>query len=309
MTKTSKTTQNSGEPIVFFGSGPVAAASLDFLSDHFPIEMVITKAAPAHHKEAAPVEVLVKHKGLPVLFANTKAELDELMARQQFNSRLGVIVDFGVIVSQQTIDSFPLGIVNSHFSLLPEWRGADPITFSILSGQSKTGVSLMLIEPSLDTGKILTQKSLPVNSDETTPSLTKRLVNFSNELLLEYLPQYLDGTITPHSQSHPDRATYSRKLTKEDGHIDWSKPAAQIEREIRAFIGWPGSFTELAGKKVTVTKAHVVDDSGQPGTPAIKDKTLLVYCGEQALAIDMIKPEGKKEMAGWSFVAGHKHLL
>lgn len=305
------------ETIVFFGSGPVAAASLDYLSDHFTIEAVITKAIPSHHKGTAPVEDLTQTKNLPLLFANTKNELDTLITDQQFTSRLGVIVDFGVIVSQKTIDSFPLGILNSHFSLLPEWRGADPITFSVLSGQAKTGVSLMLIEPTLDTGKILVQKSLPITSSTTTPSLTQELIDLSNTLLGEYIPKYFDGSVKPRSQPHPDRATYSRKLTKEDGRIDWNKSAEEIEREIRAFKGWPASYTNLAGKEVTITRAHVVP-STTPGTKTgevevvvdgKKFVALIINCGSGQLCIDELKPAGKKEMTSQAFVAGHRDKL
>jgi methionyl-tRNA formyltransferase len=308
MTPTSKT-------IVFFGSGPVAAQSLNFLSDHFSIETVITKAVPAHHKELAPVEELAKQKGLPLLYANTKAELDTLVAKASFKSSLGIIVDYGVIVSQETIDAFPLGIVNSHFSLLPEWRGADPITFSILSGQKKTGVSLMLIEPSLDTGKLITTKSLQITPDETTPSLTHRLIELSNQLLAEYLPSYMDGNIKPHAQPHPDRATYSRKLTKQDSIIDWTKPAEEIEREVRAFQGWPGSKAMLAGKEVIITKAHVTDEVLSDETKEIGSafitlsKELAVPTGKNTLVIDQLKPVGKKEMSGYAFIVGHKDKL
>lgn len=317
MNKSSKTTKTSGNSIVFLGSGPVAAKSLDFLSDHFVIEAVITKAVPSHHKGTAPVEELAKNKNLALLFANNKTELDTLIHDKQFKSRLGVVVDFGVIISQESINAFELGILNSHFSLLPEWRGADPITFAVLSGQSKTGVSLMLIEPTLDTGKILVQKSFPLTQETTTPSLTDDLINLSNSLLVEYIPRYFAGTIKPRSQPHPDRATHSRKLTKEDGRIDWGKPAEEIEREIRAFQGWPGSYTELAGKEVTITKAHALPTTNadtEPGkvtvvTEGKKVLSLMVQCGTGSLCIDELKPAGKNKMTSQAFVAGHKDRL
>jgi methionyl-tRNA formyltransferase len=283
--------------IVFFGSGPVASASLESLADHFEIEVVITKAVPTHHKGIAPVEELAKKLNLPLLFANTKQELDELIEKQTFKSRVGVIVDYGVIVSQKVIDTFPLGIVNSHFSLLPQWRGADPITFSILSGQEKTGVSLMVIEPTLDTGKLITQKVLPIAPDDTTPTLTDKLVELSNTLLVDYLPRYIDGEITPKNQPHPDRVTFSRKLTKNDSILDFKKPAAQLERETRAFSGWPKSRTTLHGHDVVITKAHV---SKEPKT------TLDIECGDgQYLSIDeLIGPSGRK-MDAKSFLNGY----
>src|SRR5687768_10593623 len=127
------------EPIVFFGSGPVAAESLRLLAQDFTIEAVITKPRAAHHKGDVPVLTLAESLGLPTETAYDKKSLDKLFETKAFKSRLGVLVDFGIIVSQAVIDYFPFGIVNSHFSLLPEWRGADPITFSILSGQKETG--------------------------------------------------------------------------------------------------------------------------------------------------------------------------
>lgn len=304
MKKMSRTT-------IFFGSGPVAAESLVVLIKHFKVEAVITKSNPEHHRGIAPVEELAKYNKLPVFFANNKLEIDELINRHAFSSNIGIVVDYGVIISKEAIDSFPLGIVNSHFSLLPQWRGADPITFSILSGQPKTGVSLMLIEPSLDTGKLLTHKSLPIRPDDTAASLTMRLIELSNNLLLEYLPKYMTGLIKARNQPHPDRATYSRKITKEDGIIDWSKPAKQIEREIRAYFGWPGSRCEIAGKQVTITKARIIEGSPnhKTGHVTVDNKRLVVQCGMQALVMELLKPSGKNEMSGESFVRGYLQNL
>lgn len=305
MTSTSKT-------IVFFGSGPVAAASLAFLAKAFSIELVVTKSVPTHHKEPAPVETLAKKLGLPVQFASSKTELDDLLAHHTIKSQLGVIIDYGVLVSDVSIARFPLGIINSHFSLLPQWRGADPITFSILSGQKKTGVSLMLIEPSLDTGKLLVQRSLTLADDITTPLLTEQLIDLSNTLLAEYIPRYFSGDVQPHKQPHPDRATYSRKLTKQDGVIDWHKPAEVIEREIRAFIGWPQSRTTLGNVDVIITRAHAVPVSfGAPGEIEISNDPdlLMVDTAEGYLCIDSLKPIGKKEMPVSAFLRGYKDKL
>jgi len=289
---------NHNTSIIFFGSGPVAAESLSYLANYFAIEAVVTKAKLTHHKEPAPVELLANELKLPIFFANNKQVLDELFINNKFHSRLGIIVDYGVIVSQAIIDNFELGIINSHFSLLPQWRGADPITFSILSGQKKTGVSLMIIEPTLDTGKLLTSKSLLINNDETTPSLTRRLINLSNQLLAEFIPKYLAGEIKPIKQPHPDRATYSRKLTKADGIIDWQKPATQIEREIRAYIDWPKSKTKISKYEIIITKSHISNDT----------KTALdIVCGDGLyLSIDeLIAPSGRK-MNARAFLNGYK---
>ncbi|MCA9332704.1 methionyl-tRNA formyltransferase [Candidatus Saccharibacteria bacterium] len=297
------------DSIVFFGSGPVAAESLSLLAKNFVIEAVITKPKPPHHRGNFPVIDVANDLGLKLLTATNKAELDSLIDATDLNSKVGVVVDFGIIISQKVINFFKFGIVNSHFSLLPEWRGADPITFAILSGQSKTGVSLMIIEPTLDTGKLITHRTIEINFDETTPSLTKKLISLSDDLLKEFLPKYMSGKLKPRSQPHPDRATYSRKLTKEDGVIDWSKSADQIEREIRAFIEWPKSRTQLANKEIIITKAHPHKENhmdNKVGEVIIDNGCLAVKCGEGYLCIDMLKPVGKNEMTAKSFLAGHR---
>lgn len=297
------------DTLVFFGSGPVAAKSLELLAANFTIEAIVTKPKPAHHRGNFPVVDVAKSLGLPIHTVSNRAELSELVISRPFKSSLGILIDFGIIVGQDTIDYFHLGIINSHFSVLPELRGADPITFAILSGQTKTGVSLMLIDQGMDTGKLLTTKSLEIKPQDTSPLLTDKLIHLSNRLLAQYIPDYVSGKIQPRQQSHPDRATYSRKLTKEDGVIDWTKPAEVIEREIRGFIDWPKSSTVLAEKEVIITAASVLDEAGKPGTTEVRGKELVVYCGTGALVIDRLKPAGKKEMTSEAFLAGHRNLL
>jgi methionyl-tRNA formyltransferase len=302
------------KPIVFFGSGPVAARSLELLSKNFEIEAVVTKPRAAHHKGEVPVLEVAERLSMPVMTASDKKSLDELIDSQPFKSELGVLIDFGIIVSQKVIDYFPLGIINSHFSILPEWRGADPITFAILSGQKSTGVSLMLLTAGMDEGPLLAYGTYELPADITTPLLTEHLIHFSVTLLEREVPRYLDlvaaGENRPASQEITGRKlSYSRKLTKEDGVLDWSKPAEQLEREIRAFLEWPKSRTRLKDLDIVITKAQVADGSGQPGTWSIKDKQPIVYCGSKALVIAMLKPAGKKEMTGEAFLAGYRKLL
>lgn len=304
MTKTSKT-------IVFFGSGPVAARSLELLAENFTIEAVVTKPRPAHHRGSVPVLELAEKLGLRVLLTASKQELTELFATKPVKSELGIVIDYGIIIDQQVIDYFPCGIVNSHFSLLPEWRGADPITFSILSGQPKTGVSLMLIVAAMDEGPLLAQADYDMPAAITTPELTEELVLLSDKMLQEVLPLYLDGKIDPAPQAEVTMAastdaTYSRKLTKEDGVLDFSKPAIQLEREIRAFIEWPKSRTTIGDKEVVITQAHVVDRQLKPGQTLVEAKQLLIGTPDGSLSIDKLKPAGKAEMSVEGFLAGYK---
>lgn len=316
MTKISLDTTSSKTKIVFLGTGPVAAASLDFLAKHFAIEAVITKARSPGHKGSMPVEELAQAQHIPVFLVTNKADLEKVTDQQLFTSTLGIVVDFGIIISQKVINSFEHGIINSHFSLLPEWRGADPISYSILSGQTKTGVSLMVIDAGLDTGKLITSRSMPVDSKDTTGSLTTKLVNFSNELLLEFLPRYLSGEVAPKNQPHPDRATYSHKLKKADAIIDWSESATEIERKIRAYQPWPKARTTLGNIECIVIDADVMPSTEKKpagtvtiGSPKNGTPHLSIDCGQDALSINIIQPLGKKEMPIEAFLAGYKDKL
>jgi len=300
--------------LVFFGSGPLALESLRYLQSRFAIEAVITKPRPDHHHGEVPVLDYCIAEQMTYYTPARKAELSELFAATRFNSPLGIVIDYGIIIAADVIESFALGIINSHFSLLPEWRGADPITFAILSGQSRTGVSLMLINDKMDEGPLLAQAELPLGPAVTTPELTASLIDLSNAMLTDIIPSYVAGAVAPVPQSatiaDTQEATYSRKLTKADGLLDWQKSATQLEREIRAFIEWPKTKTTLAGKEIVVTQAHVVDRQGIPGSHIVEpNKSLIIYCGEDALALDQVKPAGKNEMPIAAFLAGYGHLL
>lgn len=292
--------------IVFFGSGPVAAKSLSLLKDAFKIEAVITK--PSTVKDMAAIV-----RGECVFSVNNKQELDDLISSKKFESTLAVLIDFGIIVSKQVIDSFPLGIVNSHFSILPEWRGADPITFAVLSGQEMTGVSLMLLVEKMDEGPLIGYGEQPLTGKETTPELTDKLIKLSDALLKHDLPRLFSGEAKGVPQDITKRkASYSRKLTKDDGMLDFTKSAEQLEREVRAFLGWPGSRTTLAGKDVIVTKTHVVapQDPSEAGSIYITaDKHIGINCAKGILVIEELKPAGKNTMSAEAFLAGYGDKL
>jgi methionyl-tRNA formyltransferase len=305
--------------IVFFGSGPVAAKSLELLSTHCDIEAVITKPQPPHHKEPFPVLEVAERLGVPTYTPVGKRELSELFAttfsEEPLRSRLGIVIDYGFIINQDVIDYFPLGIINSHFSLLPEWRGADPITFAILSGQKETGISLMLITAGMDEGPILAYAPFDIRPGMTTPELTDELIELSDWTLQDILPAYIEGRVTARPQleaalSDHTAVSFSRKLTKEDGILDFNKSAEQLEREIRAFAEWPRSRMILVDTPLTITEARVSDKKGgKTGTTWLEDKRFGVYCADGSLEISRLIPAGKREMTAEAFLAGYRHLF
>lgn len=292
-------------PTIFFGSGPVAAKCLALLYEWHEISVVVTKKSPAHHKDPAPVEIFATQHNLPLLYANTRAELDALSLP---SAPYGIVIDFGVIISQQVINSFPLGILNSHFSLLPEWRGADPITYSLLSGQTQTGVTLMRIDAGLDTGDILATAPLVITPDETNTSLTEKLIELSDAQLRATLPSYLSGDIAAMPQSTEEIATYSRKLTKKDGLLDVRKPAAVLEREIRAFNEWPKCKLQLGEKLIVIVcSAQVIDALVPIGTIQITDDKK-IYIGTRVATLELLElmPLGKTKMTTSAFLNGYR---
>ncbi len=292
--------------VVFFGTGPVAAESLKLLAEWADVEAVITKPKPQHHKGSFPVLEVATDLQLPILEVTDKASLDALLATNPVKSDLGILVDFGIVVSQTAIDYFPRGIINSHFSILPEWRGADPISFSILSGQDMTGVSIMLLTAGLDEGPLLGYGESPLDGSETTPSLTEQLISLSDALLQHDIPRLItdDAVIVP--QSVTGRTTsYSRKLSKDDSVLDFTKSAIQLEREVRAFVEWPKSRTTVVERDVVITKAHVMEGIGEPGSIWHEHKQFGFYTSEGILVVDMLKPAGKGEMSSQAFLAGY----
>jgi methionyl-tRNA formyltransferase len=298
---------------VFFGAGDVAARSLRLLAEDFAIEAVVTKPRPEHHRGPWHVSEAAEDLGLRVIEASNKKAVTEAVAKAQFESKVGVLIDFGIIVEQKVIDSFEKGIVNSHFSLLPQWRGADPITFSILSGQEKTGVSLMLLVEAMDEGPLIAVGEADLDmSATTTPELTSNLIGLSYALLKDILPKYMAGEVKSATQEkvadivgYNAEPSYSRKLTKEDGILDWNKPAEQLEREVRAYRGWPQSRTILGGHAVIITEARAEAGEGIPGELWRAGKHLGVYTTKGVLMIDKLKPAGKQEMTTEAFLNGY----
>lgn len=300
MTKKSKT-------LVFCGSGPVAARSLINLISNFDVAKVITKSKPPYHKDLAPVEQLAKEKNIPISFANNTAEL-KVITNQLDKACHLIVIDFGIIFSQSITNNFKGKIVNSHFSLLPEWRGADPITYSLLSGQKQTGVSLMVVDYSLDTGRLIEKTNVEIKQSDTNRSLTKKLTNASNELINKSLSLYMEGKITAVPQpSCP--VTYSKKINKSDAWLNFKKPATVLQREIKSYHGWPGSKCKIGHIEVLVTKAKVCTKKIKPDELFIKDRSMLIGCKTDSLQILELKPLSKNKMTVAEFLNGYANKI
>jgi methionyl-tRNA formyltransferase len=227
-------------------------------------------------------------------------------------ARLGpdliVVAAFGQILPQGLLDVPKFGCLNVHTSLLPKYRGAAPIQWAVLNGETETGVTIMKMDAGLDTGEIVSQERIPITSDDTAQSLHDRLALIGGRLLVRTIPDYVSGTMVPRAQ--PNGASYARKIRKEDGRIDWTQPARVVWNRVRGLTPWPGTFTWLQRSPspllLKVLRAGVVEnDPGRPGEILSAGRDgIVVSCGEGSLRILELQREGGKRLNAQQFLAG-----
>lgn len=301
--------------IVFFGNERIAtgvttsAPTLRKLIEaDYKVAAVVSSYTQGTSRAARELEigVLAKEHGIPVLLPDKPKEvLEELAA---YKADIGVLVAYGRLVPESIINLFPRGIINIHPSLLPLHRGPTPIESVMLEGADKTGVSLMQLAVAMDAGPVYAQEELELSGKETKQYLADTLLSMGGDMLIENLPSILEGRLSPMTQDD-SLATYDDRMTKESGRLDFKRSAEELERQLRAYAGWPKSQADIGDMPVTITKATVASGSGNPGEFLIVDSDLVVTCGSEALIIEMLVPAGKKEMTGQAFVAGYRHLL
>ena len=253
----------------------------------------------------SPIKEVAIQNGLEVHQpAKIKTEESKSLFRSH-SADVAVVVAYGRILPDEFLVTPKLGCINVHFSLLPKYRGASPVNWAIVNGESETGVTTMFIEPTLDTGPILLQRSTRIGESETAPELMSRLADTGGELLGETLVK-LDQ-LSPRIQDH-DAATFAPILKKEDGLIDWSTSAKDLERRIRGLQPWPNAYTKLHGKGLTLWWAEPVDSEGAvaPGTVirAGKDDLTVMCGGNTALRLIEVQPEAKRRMPVRDFLNG-----
>lgn len=210
-----------------------------------------------------------------------------------------VVAAYGLILPQSVLDAPRRGCLNIHPSLLPRWRGAAPIQAAILAGDAETGVTIMQMDAGLDTGAMLLREAMPICPADTGGSLHDRLAQVGARLILRALAENRAPVPQPDAG-----ATYAPKLAREDGRIDWSRDAAAIERQVRAFDPWPGTFTTLQGRTLKVLAAELAGGAGPPGTAL--DDGLRVACGVGALQLRRVQSGGRNAMAAADFLRGHR---
>ena len=290
--------------MAFMGSPDFSVPALMALhrAGHEIVAVYCQPARPAGRGQAmrkCPVHVVADELGLP---ARTPQSLrHDAAAHAEFvDLRLDVaiVAAYGLILPRAMLDAPKKGCLNIHASLLPRWRGASPIQAAILAGDTQTGITVMQMEPGLDTGPMLLRESVAITPKTTTADLHDTLADLGARLIIDALA----ADVTPVAQSDAD-ATYAAKLTREDGRINWTQTADEIDRRIRAFYPWPGTFTTLQGSVLKVLEATPVDVAGPPGT--VLDGALTIACGRGAIRLSKIQMPGRSVLDADSFLRGH----
>lgn len=255
----------------------------------------------------SPIKKLALENNLAI-FQPTKLK-DELENLKNLQPDLIVVIAYGKIIPQSILDIPTYGCVNVHASLLPKYRGAAVLNAPILNGDKETGVTIMRMEAGLDTGPILRQAKIKLAGTESLENVHDKLSALGAEILIPTLEDFIAGKIIPQSQDE-SQASYIKTLSKEDGKIDWTKSAVEIERMVRAYNPWPGTFTVSGGKtlKIIAVSGEVLNiNTHAAGATFLHEGQLAVQCGQESLLILKLQLEGKKIMASEEFLRGHKN--
>jgi methionyl-tRNA formyltransferase len=298
--------------VVFMGTPDFAATTLKrLIQAHEVIGVVTQPDRPAGRNRAlqlSPVKQLALEHGIAVLQPEKIRKAEAIAELEQWTADVYVVAAFGQILPQRVLDLPAHGSINVHASLLPRWRGAAPIQAAIRSGDAESGVTIMKMDAGLDTGPMLMMRSVPIAADETGQSLHDKLADLGADLLLEALPQYLSGRLTPMPQPE-DGVTYAGMVSKEDGNLEWSQDAASLERLVRAFTPWPGTYTFWNGQLLKVISAQVTSGRTSPGEIIHTQDGIAVGTGDGLLLLKQIQLAGRKAMSAIDFVRGQADFV
>ena len=300
--------------ITFIGTGEIGLPTLQSLlssSEQELIGVVTQPDKPTGRSQkitAPPIKVALSHTNVPILQPARIKSPEAVEQIRAWNPDVIVVMAYGQILPRTVLELPRIACLNLHASLLPRHRGAAPIQAAILAGDRETGITVMYMDEGLDTGDILLQTRLEISPNETGGSLHDRLAELAPGSLSEALRQLRSGT-APRDPQNSSLATYSPKLTRDDGKIDWTESAESIERKIRAFNPWPGTFMELAGRNLKIFSASIVERQGKAGQILRSDRELVVAAGKESLSLGEVQLEGKKRMSASEFLRGHESII
>lgn len=297
----------------FFGSPAFAVPCLDALCEVAEVRAVICQPDKPAGRGLTLTPPAVKVRALELgleVWQPTKVRKGDLAERlRALELDVGVVVAYGRILPAAVLSAPRLGCVNVHGSILPRWRGASPIQHAIVYGDRETGVDLMQMDEGLDTGAVLAERRTPIEPDEDSAELGARLASLGAALVREELPRFVRGELTPRPQ--PDEGvTFAKLLSKDDGNLDWTKPARAVHDQVRGLRPWPGTQTTWNDAPLKILRTHVVQDAGRHGAPGevlgADAQGIRIACGEGVLAIDELQEAGRKRLTASAFLSGRE---
>lgn len=298
--------------IVFMGTPDFAVPSLQALIDHHEVIGVVTQpdrpAGRGGKLRMSPIKELALKHNIPVFQPKRLRKPEAIEELQQWQPDVQVVAAYGQILPQTVLDIPPHGSVNVHASLLPRWRGAAPIHAAIRAGDTETGVTIMKMDAGLDTGPMLRKHAIAIAPDETGQSLHDKLAVVGATLLLETLPGYLSGELHPQEQDDKE-ATYAPQIDKDEGEIDWTKDAASIERLVRAFTPWPGTYTYFNETQLKIHSGTVIPGRAVPGEVVRLGAVIAIGTGDGLYAPGDVQLAGKKRVQVNAFVNGYEEFI
>ncbi len=296
------------------GTPEFALPTLEQLCARYPVVGVVTQpdrpAGRGRQLVASPVKLFAQAEGLPVFQPEKLRRLEAVEQVRAWLPDLIVVAAFGQILPPAVLELPQYGCLNIHASVLPRWRGAAPVQAAILAGDEATGVTIMQMDPGLDTGPILAVRTTPIGPTEAVAELEMRLAHLGAELLLEMLPGYLAGSVQPRPQPE-EGVTIARSFKKQAAALDWTRPAIELGRQVRAFYPRPGAYTSWDGRRLKIISAQVVapdelPPDAEPGQVFVWETYPAVVTGEGALALLQLQMAGKRPMSGDAFLRGHR---
>ena len=298
--------------LIFLGTPAFAVPTLERIVEagHAVLLVVTQPDRPSGRGQkfaASPVKQAAERLGLPVYQPERIRKPEAVSHLREIPVDAMVVVGYGQIIPQSIIHLAPLGIINVHGSLLPKYRGAGPIQWSIINGETRTGVTTMRIDAGLDTGDMLLKAEMEIGPDENAVELGQRMATLGADLLVETLAGLLDARILPEKQDNA-RATYAPLLKKENGHIDWTHESRAIHNQVRGLQPWPGAFTTFRGAPLHIWKSRVVAADAPQGAPGslMSLKPPVVRCGTGMLELVEVQMEGRKRIPAADFANGQR---
>lgn len=311
--------------VVFFGTPDFADIILRELLKNPDYQVVAVVTAPDRPKNRgqqvipSPVKITAQNQQLRILQPEKiKGEEKFTQGLKSLEADVFLTAAFGQILPQEILDIPRFGCLNVHGSLLPKYRGPSPVNAAILNRDQKTGISIISMNAKMDAGPIVLKREIIIEPAETAQTLLDKLASLGATTALEALDLWLTAKNLPNEVAAPLRleeqndqeATYTKMLTKQDGRFDWNKDAASLERQIRAFYPWPGSFAKIENKTFKIISVDILETANKnPGEIFLVDHRLAVACGQGALLIKKIQPEGKNVLTGQEFINGYGHLI